>query len=114
MRSSLVLSALVVVLGALVPSAAATSERGVHDCVRANELWFRTADGVRRMVPSGGALYPLELYVLALDLEEVEQSVLHYHPFRHRLETLGPLAREVSKEDGVRVSLPSAHHFGHR
>ena len=30
------------------------------------------------------------------------------------LETLGPLAREVSREPEVRASLPSAHHFGHR
>jgi error-prone DNA polymerase len=32
----------------------------------------------------------------------------------HSLETLGPLAREVSKADSVHTSLPSAHHFGHR
>ena len=32
----------------------------------------------------------------------------------HSLATLGPLAREVSKELGVRSSLPGAHHFGHR
>jgi hypothetical protein len=31
-----------------------------------------------------------------------------------RLETLGPLARSVSGEDGVGVALPDAHHFGHR
>jgi hypothetical protein len=30
------------------------------------------------------------------------------------LETLGPLAREVSREAEVGASLPSAHHFGHR
>jgi error-prone DNA polymerase len=30
------------------------------------------------------------------------------------LETLGPLAREVSRETEVRASLPGAHHFGHR
>ena len=29
------------------------------------------------------------------------------------LETLGPLAREVSRESEVGASLPSAHHFGH-
>ena len=46
---------------------------------------------LRRPVPSGGALYPLELYVLALAVEEMEPSVLHYNPFRHRLETMGPL-----------------------
>jgi error-prone DNA polymerase len=30
------------------------------------------------------------------------------------LETLGPLAREVSRETEVGASLPGAHHFGHR
>lgn len=51
---------------------------------------------VRRPVPSGGALYPLELYVLALGVEGIEPSVLHYNPFRHRLEVLGSLdARRV-------------------
>jgi len=51
----------------------------------------RTSGGSRRPVPSGGALYPLELYVLALAVEGLEPSVLHYNPFRHRLELLGPL-----------------------
>jgi error-prone DNA polymerase len=30
------------------------------------------------------------------------------------LETLGPLAREISQETEVGASLPGAHHFGHR
>jgi error-prone DNA polymerase len=30
------------------------------------------------------------------------------------LETLGPLARKVSREPDLGVGLPSAHHFGHR
>lgn len=46
---------------------------------------------LRRPVPSGGALYPLELYVLALAVEGVAPSVHHYNPFRHRLEALAPL-----------------------
>jgi SagB-type dehydrogenase family enzyme len=46
---------------------------------------------LRRPVPSGGALYPLDLYVLALAVEGIDPSVLHYNPFRHRLEVLGPL-----------------------
>jgi error-prone DNA polymerase len=32
----------------------------------------------------------------------------------HSLETLGPLARQVSQETEVSASLPGAHHFGHR
>ena len=53
---------------------------------------YRSADG-RRPVPSGGALYPLELYVIALDVESVEAGVHHYNPYRHRLEGLGPIDR---------------------
>ncbi len=31
-----------------------------------------------------------------------------------QLETLGPLARQVSEEAEIRAGLPGAHHFGHR
>jgi SagB-type dehydrogenase family enzyme len=53
---------------------------------------YRSADG-RRPVPSGGALYPLELYVVALDVDGVDPGVHHYNPYRHRLAFLGPVAR---------------------
>jgi SagB-type dehydrogenase family enzyme len=53
---------------------------------------YRSTDG-RRPVPSGGALYPLELYVVALDVDGVDAGVHHYNPYRHRLESLGPAAR---------------------
>jgi hypothetical protein len=46
---------------------------------------------LRRPVPSGGALYPLDLYVLALRVDEVEPATLHYDPFRHRLELCAAL-----------------------
>src|SRR5207248_8439238 len=42
----------------------------------------------RRAVPSGGALFPLELYAVALEVESLERGVHHYNPFRHRLELL--------------------------
>ena len=61
----------------------AVLEAGYGTRLRAREL--------RRPVPSGGALYPLELYVLAVAVEQLEPSVVHYNPFRHRLETLGTL-----------------------
>jgi SagB-type dehydrogenase family enzyme len=48
---------------------------------------YRSADG-RRPVPSGGALYPLELYVVALHVDGVGAGVHHYSPYRHRLESL--------------------------
>lgn len=41
-----------------------------------------------RTVPSGGALYPLDLYVLAGRVESLEGGVYHYDPWRHVLECL--------------------------
>lgn len=48
---------------------------------------YRSIRG-RRPVPSGGALYPLELYVVALTVESLEAASYHYDPFRHRLERI--------------------------
>jgi SagB-type dehydrogenase family enzyme len=44
--------------------------------------------GARRPVPSAGALYPLELYVLAQAVDDLPAGVYHYDPYRHRLERL--------------------------
>lgn len=44
----------------------------------------------RRRVPSGGALYPLELYVVARSVEEVPAGVYHFDPFDRALELLVP------------------------
>jgi SagB-type dehydrogenase family enzyme len=41
-----------------------------------------------RSAPSGGALYPLELYVLCRRVEEVGSGLYHYDPLRHVLEQL--------------------------
>jgi SagB-type dehydrogenase family enzyme len=49
------------------------------------------ADGdpvARRFTPSGGALYPLELYPLVLRVEGADRAVHHYDPFDHALERL--------------------------
>ena len=46
-----------------------------------------------RAVPSGGALYPLELYVASHDVESLEHALYHYDPLRHGLERLRPVAR---------------------
>src|SRR3954447_3330115 len=46
----------------------------------------------RRPMPSGGALYPLELYALPLAVDGLGRAAFHYHPFRHRLEALWAVA----------------------
>jgi SagB-type dehydrogenase family enzyme len=48
-----------------------------------------------RTVPSGGALYPLELYVLAARVESLPSGLYHYDPLRHVLE---PLSLAVAAE----------------
>jgi SagB-type dehydrogenase family enzyme len=53
---------------------------------------YRSAEG-RRPVPSGGALYPLELYVVALHVDGVGAGIHHYSPYRHRLESLAAVDR---------------------
>lgn len=47
----------------------------------------RDATG-RRPVPSGGALYPLELYPVVSRVDGLEKGVYHYDPLRHVLEAL--------------------------
>lgn len=51
-----------------------------------------------RTAPSGGALYPLELYVVAHRVEGVEEALYHYDPVRHGLELIRPLghAQEIA------------------
>lgn len=41
-----------------------------------------------RMVPSGGALYPLELYVHATRVDQLEPGLYHYNPEEHVLDQL--------------------------
>jgi SagB-type dehydrogenase family enzyme len=42
----------------------------------------------RRVVPSAGALYPIEMYLVALNIEGLEAGLYHYHPKDQLLESL--------------------------
>ena len=44
-----------------------------------------------RTAPSAGALYPLELYVVAQRVEGLDARLVHYDPLRHVLELLRPV-----------------------
>lgn len=52
-----------------------------------------------RTAPSGGALYPLELYVSSKHVNGLDAGLYHYNPPGHRLEQLrtGDLALELSE-----------------
>lgn len=46
-------------------------------------------DGWRRPVPSGGALYPLDLYLIARNVEGLDPGIYHFDAFRTGLVRLG-------------------------
>jgi SagB-type dehydrogenase family enzyme len=54
---------------------------------------FNTGFGIQhlRTVPSGGALYPLEIYVLANKIEDLDQALYHYRIGRSSLEKIKDL-----------------------
>ncbi len=51
-------------------------------------------EGLRRRVPSGGALYPIDIYVFASHVTDLEHGVYHYDPYRTCLAHLGDFADE--------------------
>ncbi|MGZ4290320.1 MAG: SagB/ThcOx family dehydrogenase [Gaiellaceae bacterium] len=56
----------------------------------------------RRTVPSGGALYPLELYVAVERVEGLEPGLLHFDPLRHVLE----VRHEGTRSDLLETATP--------
>ena len=51
-----------------------------------------------RTAPSGGALYPLELYVACQRVEGLETGLYHFDPLRHGLEFLRPFEGDSLEE----------------
>jgi len=50
------------------------------------------SDKVVRTYPSGGGLYPLELYVAVRNVQDLNAGLYHYNPREHSLEVLGDAA----------------------
>lgn len=59
-----------------------------------------------RAVPSGGALYPLELYVWSRRVNDLPAGLYHYDPLDHELDSLGAidLASSFVQADLVRTA----------
>lgn len=53
------------------------------------------SDG-KRPYPSGGALYPIEAYVIANNVEGLSSGVLHYRPSTHSLEYLVDIPNQLT------------------
>ncbi len=49
-----------------------------------------------RHYPSGGALYPIETYLIAVSLADAQPGVYHYDPTAHALERLWDLPEDFS------------------
>jgi SagB-type dehydrogenase family enzyme len=56
---------------------------GVRDYRNLEEKWFG-----ERPIPSGGGLYPLEIYVATQDVETLPDGIYHYDARDHELELL--------------------------
>jgi SagB-type dehydrogenase family enzyme len=55
----------------------------------------------RRSVPSGGALYPLEIYPAVRNVDGLASGLYHYDPLKHALEVI----REEDLDDRLRALL---------
>jgi SagB-type dehydrogenase family enzyme len=56
-------------------------------------------DRINRNYPSGGALYPVETYMISNALESVGPAVFHYNPSKHILEKLWELSSDFIIKD---------------
>ncbi|WP_169082992.1 SagB family peptide dehydrogenase [Paenibacillus sp. PL91] len=74
----------------------------------AGDEWGSSLQLCRRFVPSGGGLYPSELY-LYLKLEDLPQGIYHYDAAHHRLILLreGQYDSYLSKALGNRCDIPA-------
>jgi len=59
-------------------------------------------DSTRRRYPSGGALYPVETYLIGAVLEGYPSGVFHYHPKAHALEFLWETPPTFSMSEVIR------------
>jgi SagB-type dehydrogenase family enzyme len=50
--------------------------------------YFDSYELLERPVPSGGGLYPLELYFVVRNVEKIDPGVYHYAPLVHELEII--------------------------
>ncbi|HEY4527375.1 MAG TPA: SagB/ThcOx family dehydrogenase [Candidatus Paceibacterota bacterium] len=59
------------------------------------------ADSIKRNYPSGGALYPVETYVIAHSIGGSAPAAFHYNPTDHALENLWNLPPDLQIKDLV-------------
>lgn len=69
-------------LATIAWSASGITGRGKVEHVQGGESWINL-----RTAPSGGALYPIELYVVTLNVEHLPRGIFRYEPIGHQLLT---------------------------
>jgi SagB-type dehydrogenase family enzyme len=65
----------------------------LHAAYGVTALMPETTQSIR-VAPSGGALYPLELYVACQRVRDADAALYHYDPLCHGLELLRPLSSD--------------------